>query len=239
MRTNVFSYLRETTYPGRGILLGKSPDGKYGVVAYFIMGRSENSRNRVFETTPDGIRTKAFDEAKMTDPTLILYNPVRVLADGTVVVSNGDQTDTLAQALEDGKTMQQALAARTVEPDGPNWTPRISGLLLPGGDYALSIIKTAEGDPKSVCRSYFEYEHPEPGSGHFISTYDTDGSPLPSFTGEPVLTDIRQHDPRELARVLWEAMDHENRVALFVAWVDLEIQIIDEVTINAREQEQE
>lgn len=236
MRTNIFSYLRETSYPGRGILLGRSPDGKYGVAAYFIMGRSASSRNRVFETTENGIKTRAFDPSLEMDPALLIYSPVRMLSDGRVIVTNGDQTDTLTEVLEAGGTVRDALVKRTFEPDDPNWTPRISGVLYPDGAYTLSILKTMNGDPATTCRFFYEYENPEPGTGHFITTYTGDGTPLPSFAGEPIFTDIRQADPRALARTLWEALNDDNRVSLYTAWIDPEMQIVDEVVINARGQ---
>ena len=204
--------LRENSYPGRGILLGRSADGKHSVIAYFIMGRSENSRNRVFEATEDGIRTKAFDESRMTDPSLIIYHPVRRLDSGVTIVTNGDQTDTIRHGLH----------SRTFEPDAPNYTPRISGVVLPDGKYALSILKSLDGDPACCCRYFYEYEAPAPGSGNFISTYQGDGSPLPSFTGEPVFADLTAPDAPALARELWESLDADNKVSLYVDYIDLE-----------------
>ncbi len=171
-------------YPGRGIALGRSADGKRAVMVYFIMGRSENSRNRIFEETADGIRTRAFDESRMTDPSLIIYHPVRVV-EGTTIVTNGDQTDTVADAFRAGQSFVRALRTRAFEPDGPNWTPRISGVVRPDGGYTLSILKSADGDSACCQRFFFEYDTPIAGSGHFISTYETDGDPLPSFRGEP------------------------------------------------------
>ena len=174
--------LRGNPYPGRGIVLGSSPDGEKSVIAYFIMGRSENSRNRVFVETPDGIRTQAFDPSKMTDPSLIIYAPVRVFGTSTIV-TNGDQTDTIREGLAAGKTFAQALHTRTFEPDAPNYTPRISGLVKKNGDYTLSILKSADGDPASCRRYFFAYEAPRAGQGHFIHTYMGDGTPCPPLWG--------------------------------------------------------
>ena len=182
--------LSRNPYPGRGIVLGRTADNKHAVIAYFIMGRSENSRNRIFEATEDGIRTKAFDESKMTDPSLIIYHPVRALEDGTVIVTNGDQTDTIQQGLLSGKTFAESLRSRCFEPDPPNYTPRISGLLLKDGSYKLSILKSAYGNPNCNLRYFYEYDAPLPGTGHFIHTYQENADPLPSFEGEPRLVAI-------------------------------------------------
>ncbi|MCD8331525.1 MAG: IMP cyclohydrolase [Oscillospiraceae bacterium] len=212
--------LRGNCYPGRGILLGKSPDGSRAVAAYFIMGRSENSRNRVFELTEDGIRTRAFDESKMTDPSLIIYHPVRVVGEDTVI-TNGDQTDTVRDALLEGKVFAQALKTRTFEPAGRNYTPRISGLLHRDGSYALSILKSADGDPASCRRFFFGYEAPLAGQGHFIHTYMGDGQPLPSFQGEPEQVAIPTGDAQALADSIWVDLNGENKVSLFVRTIDL------------------
>ena len=211
--------LRSNPYPGRGIVLGSSPDGEKSVIAYFIMGRSENSRNRVFVETPDGIRTQAFDPSKMTDPSLIIYAPVRVFGTSTIV-TNGDQTDTIREGLAAGKTFAQALHTRTFEPDAPNYTPRISGLVKKNGDYTLSILKSADGDPASCRRYFFAYEAPRAGQGHFIHTYMGDGTPLPSFVGEPEQVEIPCGTPTELADLLWDSLNAENKVSLFVRYID-------------------
>ena len=211
--------LRGNPYPGRGIVLGSSPDGEKSVIAYFIMGRSENSRNRVFVETPDGIRTQAFDPSKMTDPSLIIYAPVRVFGTSTIV-TNGDQTDTIREGLAAGKTFAQALHTRTFEPDAPNYTPRISGLVKKNGDYTLSILKSADGDPASCRRYFFAYEAPRAGQGHFIHTYMGDGTPLPSFVGEPEQVEIPCGPPAELADLLWDSLNAENKVSLFVRYID-------------------
>lgn len=221
MNKDLLQYLKGTSYPGRGILLGKSPDGTCGVIAYFIMGRSTNSRNRIFEQTEDGIRTKAFDESRVEDPSLIIYNPVRRMDDGRIVVSNGDQTDTVRSAFLAGWTFQQALEARSFEPDDPNWTPRISGILSPDGSYALSIIKTLGGDSSCCCRFFFEYENPPAGSGEFLSTYAHDGDPLPSFAGEPMTVAVSQSSAEKLANDIWAVLDKDNRVSLYTAYVNL------------------
>ena len=219
-------------YPGRGIALGCTADGERAVVVYFIMGRSENSRNRIFAQTEDGIRTQAYDESKVTDPSLIIYHPVRLLPNGFLIVTNGDQTDTLRDFIAQGKCYRHALLTRTFEPDGPNWTPRISGILKPDGSYNLSILKTANGDPSCCQRFFYEYEAPIPGWGHFISTYLTDGDPLPSFEGEPVRVEFMNETAQELADKVWAFMDPNNRVSLFVRTVHLKTGETDSVIIN-------
>ena len=179
--------LKSNSYPGRGIVIGKTPDGKKAVTAYFIMGRSENSRNRVFVADGNGIRTQAFDPSKLTDPSLIIYAPVRVLGNKTIV-TNGDQTDTIYEGMDRQLTFEQSLRSREFEPDGPAYTPRISGILhIENGsyNYALSILKSSNGDPSGCCRYTYAYEKPLAGEGRFIHTYLHDGNPLPSFEGEP------------------------------------------------------
>ena len=212
--------LQSNPYPGRGIVLGRSADDTKAVIAYFIMGRSENSRNRVFVETPDGIRTQAFDPSKMTDPSLIIYNPVRVFG-ASIIVTNGDQTDTIREGLAAGKTFSQALHTRTFEPDEPNYTPRISGLVKKDGDYVLSILKSADGDPASCRRYFFTYEKPLSGQGHFIHTYMGDGNPLPSFEGEPEQIAITSETPEEFAQLIWNSLNEENKVSLFVRYIDI------------------
>ena len=212
--------LRGNPYPGRGILLGRSADGQHAVAAYFIMGRSENSRNRVFVETEDGIRTQAHDPAKMTDPSLIIYHQVRQIGRG-LIVTNGDQTDTIRDYLLQGRTFQEALRSREFEPDGPNYTPRISGLLSPDGSFQLSILKSADGDPACCCRYFYLYDAPLPGEGRFLHTYQGDGDPLPSFQGEPVRVALDAPTPEDLAAELWEALHPENKVSLFVRYVRL------------------
>ncbi|MBC5737661.1 IMP cyclohydrolase [Lawsonibacter faecis] len=217
---NLSSLLASNPYPGRGIMLGRSADNKKAVAAYFIMGRSENSRNRIFEATEDGIRTRAFDESKMTDPSLIIYHPVRVV-DGTTIVTNGDQTDTIADSFRRGEGFVRALRTRDFEPDGPNYTPRISGMVRPGGAYRLSILKSTGGDPSCCQRFFYEYDSPIAGQGHFISTYRTDGSPLPSFEGEPIPVALDSACPACLADKLWESLNADNKVSLYVSFIDL------------------
>ena len=211
--TDLFEYLLARPYPGRGIMLGATPSGK-AAAAYFIMGRSENSRNRVFEKTEDGIRTRAHDESKMTDPSLIIYHPVRRVGRG-LVVTNGDQTDTLRDYILAGRTFAEALRTREFEPDGPNWTPRISGLMSPDGSYKLSILKAGSPEGKPCLRFFYEYEAAQPGAGHFISTYEGFGSPLPSFSGEPVAVAVPELGAMELARRIWSALNADNRVSLY------------------------
>ncbi len=214
--------LRENAYPGRGIVIGKSEDGTKAAVAYFIMGRSENSRNRIFATEGEGIRTQAFDESKLTDPSLIIYAPVRVIGNRTIV-TNGDQTDTVYEGIEKGLTFEQALRSREFEPDGPNYTPRISGIMqIEDGTYhyAMSILKSNNGNPDSCCRYTFTYENPVPGEGRFIHTYMHDGEPLPSFEGEPKLVKI-PNDMEAFAADLWDSLNEDNKVSLFVRYIDI------------------
>ena len=211
--------LQSNPYPGRGIVLGRSADDTKAVIAYFIMGRSENSRNRVFVETPDGIRTQAFDPSKMTDPSLIIYNPVRVFGASTIV-TNGDQTDTIREGLAAGKSFEEALRMRTFEPDKPNYTPRISGLVQQNGDYTLSILKSADGNPASCRRYFFDYEAPLAGQGHFLHTYMEDGNPLPSFQGEPEQVDIVSDTAADFAELLWASLNEDNKVSLFVRYID-------------------
>ena len=214
--------LQENAYPGRGIVLGRSEDGTKAVAAYFIMGRSENSRNRIFVEEGEGIRTQAYDPSKLTDPSLIIYAPVRVLGHRTMV-TNGDQTDTVYEGLEKGLTFEQSLRSREFEPDAPNYTPRISGLmeLENGGySYSLSILKSNNGDPACCNRYTFSYENCAAGEGHFIHTYLHDGNPLPSFEGEPKLVAIPD-DMEKFTNMLWNNLNPENKVSLFVRYIDI------------------
>ena len=212
--------LSENSYPGRGIVVGRSADDKHAVIAYFIMGRSENSRNRVFTETPDGIRTEAFDPSKMVDPSLIIYHPVRVY-EGATIVTNGDQTDTVRDGLAAGKSYIEALRTRQFEPDGPNYTPRISAVVEPDGAYEMSILKSFDGDPACNKRFFFEYDAPRAGLGHFIHTYMTDGSPLPSFEGEPETVRI-QGDLAQFTEMIWTNLNEDNKVSLYTSFIDLE-----------------
>ncbi len=214
--------LRDNTYPGRGIIIGKSADGTKAVTAYFIMGRSSNSRNRIFVEDGEGIRTQAFDPSKMEDPSLIIYAPVRVLGNKTIV-TNGDQTDTIYEGMDKQLTFEQTLRTREFEPDGPNYTPRISGIMhVEGGtfNYALSILKSDQGDPASCNRYTFAYENPKAGQGRFISTYLHDGNPLPSFEGEPKLIAVPD-DIDNFASLLWDSLNEDNKVSLFVRYIDI------------------
>ena len=215
---NLETLLSANPYPGRGIVLGQTPDGTRMVVGYFIMGRSPNSRNRVFERTEDGIRTRAYDPSKVEDPSLIIYNPLRTV-DGALIVTNGDQTDTVRDALVAGRSFEDALETREFEPDAPNLTPRISGLLLPDGRYQFSILKSADAEGSACSRFYFNYP-PLAGVGHFLHTYNSDGDPLPSFTGEPRRVAIAD-DVEAFTQMMWEALDPDNRVALYVRSVSL------------------
>ena len=218
--------LRETSYPGRGIMIGRSADGTKAVTAYFIMGRSVNSRNRIFVEDGEGIRTQAFDPSKMEDPSLIIYAPVRVYGNKTIV-TNGDQTDTIYEGLDKQYTFEQALRSREFEPDAPNYTPRISGVMhVEKGkySYAMSILKSDQGDPSSCLRYTFAYENPKPGEGRFISTYKGDGNPLPSFEGEPKaleLDGVFTGDIDTFTDRVWAALNEDNKVSLFVRFIDI------------------
>ena len=218
-------------YPGRGIILGRSADNKYGVVAYFIMGRSGNSRNRIFETTDDGIRTRAYDESKMVDPSLIIYHPVRKI-DAGLIVTNGDQTDTIRDFMVAGKSCADGLRTRCFEPDPPNYTPRISGLLAADGSYKLSILKSADGDPACNHRFFYEYDAPIAGFGHFIHTYQENLDPLPSFEGEPRRVICDAPNAQAFADLLWANLNEDNKVSLYVSYVDLATGEADTVIIN-------
>ena len=224
--------LSENSYPGRGIVIGQSEDGKYAAIAYFIMGRSVNSRNRVFIPEGEGLRTQAFDPSKLSDPSLIIYAPVRVLGNHTIV-TNGDQTDTVYDTMKNGGTFEDALRTRTFEPDGPNFTPRISGLVTRDGSsftYRLSILKSGDGDPEAPERFFFEYT-PKAGKGHFIHTYKCDGDPIPTFTGEPERVAIPD-DIRAFSEELWDNLNEANKISLYVRYTDLATGKYESVLIN-------
>lgn len=215
--------LQENTYPGRGIVIGITPNGKYAITAYFIMGRSSNSRNRVFVTEGEGIRTEAFDPSKLEDPSLIIYAPVRVLGKNTIV-TNGDQTDTIFDGMKAGQTFEQSLRIREFEPDGPNYTPRISGVMhVENGafDYSMSILKSNNGNPDCCNRYTFSYDKPVNGEAHFIHTYMHDDNPLPSFEGEPKLVDTMD-DMNAFTEMVWNSLNEENKVSLFVRYINIE-----------------
>lgn len=215
--------LKSNAYPGRGIVIGCSDDGKNAVIAYFIMGRSVNSRNRIFVEEGEGIRTEAFEPSKLSDPSLVIYTPVRVRGNDTIV-TNGDQTDTVYEGMEKGLTFEQCLRSREYEPDGPNYTPRISGLVhLAEGSFqiAMSILKSNDGDPSCCNRYTFSYDHPAPGEGRFLHTYMHDGNPLPSFQGEPKRVAV-EGDIDSFGNMLWESLHEENKVSLFVRYINLE-----------------
>ncbi len=221
-QTSLEKELSTNTYPGRGIVLGKSADGRYAVAAYFIMGRSENSRNRIFVTDGEGIRTQAFDPDKLQDPSLVIYAPVKVLGNKTIV-TNGDQTDTIYELMDRQQTFEQALRTRTFEPDAPNYTPRISGIMhIENGsyNYAMSILKSSNGNPEACNRYTFAYENPLAGEGHFIHTYIGDGNPLPSFEGEPVLVGI-EGNIDTFTQMIWNHLNEENKVSLFVRYIEI------------------
>ena len=211
--------LASNTYPGRGIVLGMLPDGKTSVAAYFIMGRSVNSRNRVFMEEPDGIRTEAFDPSKLSDPSLIIYHPVRQMG-RSLIVTNGDQTDTIRDFMERGETLEQALRTREFEPDGPNWTPRISGLVQSDGSYKLSILKSADPEGSACTRHFFEYPALK-GVGHFLHTYETNGDPIPTFFGEPERVAL-DGDIDTFTAAVWENLNEDNKISLFVRFTNVE-----------------
>ena len=236
MKENLYEYLGGNEYPGRGVCIGKTPGGSKSVVAYFIMGRSVNSRNRVFDAIDGGIRTMAADPSKMTDPHLIIYTPV-LTYHHTTVVTNGDQTDTIRDFMArnefPGFNFEAALKTRTFEDDKPNWTPRISGVVdMSTGGYKLSILKSDDGDDRSVQRFTFDYAQPLAGEGHLISTYKCNGTPIPSFAGEPLHVAMDEEDPNEYAGKLWDALNEENKVSLFVRAIDLKSGAYEDVIIN-------
>ncbi|MGN0165443.1 MAG: IMP cyclohydrolase [Lachnospiraceae bacterium] len=221
-KVTISSELSGNNYPGRGIIIGTSEDGKYAVTAYFIMGRSSNSRNRVFVEDGQGIRTQAFDPSKLEDPSLIIYAPVRVLGNSTIV-TNGDQTDTIFDLMSQGKTFEESLRTREFEPDAPNFTPRISGIMnVSEGkyDFAMSILKSDDGNPSACNRYTFTYSNPKAGTGRFIHTYMTDGNPLPSYEGEPTPVEIKG-DIDTLTETIWTSLNEDNKVSLFVRYIDI------------------
>ena len=223
LKKSLAEELSSTTYPGRGIVIGKTPDGKKAAIAYFIMGRSENSRNSIFVKDGEGIRTEAFDPSKLEDPSLIIYAPVRVLGNKTIV-TNGDQTDTIYDLMDKQYTFEQALRTREFEPDAPNYTPRISGVLhFDNGsfNYAMSILKSNNGNPEACNRYTFAYENPVAGEAHFIHTYMGDGNPLPSFEGEPTLVDVPDNMD-DFADLVWNNLNNDNKVSLFVRYINIE-----------------
>lgn len=228
--------LKENAYPGRGIVIGRSADGKKAVTAYFIMGRSVNSRNRIFVTEGEGIRTQAFDPSKLEDPSLIIYAPVRVL-DQNTIVTNGDQTDTVYDGMKKGLTFEQSLRSREFEPDGPNYTPRISGVMhVKNGqyDYSMSILKSNNGNPNGCNRYTYSYENPAAGEGRFIHTYMHDGNPLPSFEGEPKMVEIKG-DIEDFTQQVWNSLNEDNKVSLFVRFIDIETGNYETRIINKNE----
>ena len=226
--------LNSLAYHGRGIIIGKSVDGKKAITAYFIMGRSVNSRNRVFVAEGDAMRTKAFDESKMTDPHLIIYYPVRVLGNKTIV-TNGDQTDTIYELMDKQMTFEQALRTREFEDDAPNYTPRISGIIHHENgemNYAMSILKSADGDGSSCQRYTYAYTNPLAGKAKFIHTYKADGNPLPSFEGEPKTLELPDVDIDTMTDIIWKNLNEDNKVSLFVRYIDLETNEVETRIVN-------
>ena len=228
---SIDDYISGNPYPGRGIIIGLNPDGKKAVFAYFITGRSANSRNRVFEEVDDDLMIKLFDESKVEDPSLIIYYPVRVY-DKKIIITNGDQTDTVHKFLKEGKSFQQALATRSFEPDSPNWTPRISGIvdIERGVRYCMSILKSADSKGSACNRYFYEYEALA-GEGRFIHTYMTDGNPLPTFTGEPARVKI-PGDIDSFTEEIWNALNDENRISLYVRYTDADTGIYEKRLVN-------
>ncbi len=232
--STIANELNSLAYHGRGIIIGKSADGKKAITAYFIMGRSENSRNRIFVAEGDAMRTKAFDDSKMVDPHLIIYYPVRVLGNKTIV-TNGDQTDTIYNFMDKQMTFEQALRTREFEDDKPNFTPRISGIIhLENGDmnYAMSILKSAEGDDSSCERFTYAYSNPLAGRAKFIHTYNGDGNPLPSYEGEPKTLELPDMDIDSLTTLIWENLNNDNKVSLFVRYIDIETAEVETRIVN-------
>ncbi len=230
---NILDILKNNTYPGRGIIIGTSADGQYAVTAYFIMGRSENSRNRVFVPEENAVTIYPFDESKVTDPSLIIYSPLRRY-ENKLIITNGDQTDTVYDGLKEGKTFAHSLKSREFEPDAPNFTPRISGMLTfdnGGFEYEMSILKSADEQGNACNRYHFEYS-PIAGVGHFIHTYNCDGNPIPTFTGEPERIAIGNDDINSFAVALWENLNPNNKVSLLVNYTKLEDNSEKTVIIN-------
>lgn len=230
---NLYEILKQNEYPGRGIVIGKTADGEHAAIAYFIMGRSENSRNRIFSAVGDDLETKAFDDSKLVDPSLIIYSPVRVDGKKTIV-TNGDQTDTIYEFLKNGKTFRKSLQIREFEPDAPNFTPRISGIVDVTGEvlkYKLSILKSAEGNGNSCQRFFYEYSSPINGMGHFIHTYKGNGEPIPSFEGEPVSVNIND-DINTFADNIWNSLNSDNKVSLFVRFIKISDGTQNSIIIN-------
>jgi len=230
---NLKEYLETTVYPGRGIIIGQSDDGENIVAAYFIMGRSENSKNRIFEKTSDGIKTKAFDESKLTDPSLVIYSPIRKYGN-EIIITNGDQTDTIYDFLSDGKNFADALRTRTFEPDPPILTPRISGMITILNNkfnYRLSILKSDNGNENHALRYFYEYETPENGKGHFIHTYKYNANVPPSFEGEPKKIEINGGID-EFSGVIWDSLNSDFKVSLYVMYINKKNQEMKERIIN-------
>ena len=218
---NLSEYLENTVYPGRGIIIGQSSNDENIVTAYFIMGRSENSKNRIFEKTTDGIKTKAHDEASLKDPSLVIYSPVRRYKD-SIIVTNGDQTDTIYDFLSNGKSFGDALRTRTFEPDPPILTPRISGIINISEntfDYKLSVLKSSDGNENHAVRYFYEYETPESGKGHFIHTYKHNAEIPPSFEGEPKKIEING-DIKEFSETIWNGLNNDFKVSLYVLYIN-------------------
>ena len=230
IKQDISGLLKANTYPGRGIIVGLSEDGARSVLVYFIMGRSENSRNRIFVETAGGIRTEAFDPEKLIDPHLVIYNSI-IYINGLTIVTNGLQTDTIVDFLNEGRGFYNALYEWEFEPDPPIYTPRISAIINSDGSYSLSILKSADGDPICCCRHFYNYSTAIAGSGHFISTYKSDGNPPPSFNGEPVCVAI-DRGYRELADTVWDALDEDNKVALYVCEMDIKTDKKESIIIN-------
>ena len=230
---SISEIISSNSYPGRGIVIGIDENHSNVAIAYFIMGRSENSRNRIFVLDDEDVRTKAFDDSKVTDSSLIIYKPVRVMG-GTTIVTNGDQTDTIFNGLRNGKSFEQSLRTRTFEPDDPNFTPRISGIVTlndTDAEYKLSILKSCNRNSNSVQRFFFEYDKPQSGHGHFIHTYVKDANPLPSFKGEPHLVKI-SGNLEQFGNYIWNSLDNDNKISLFTRFIDIKTGVSQTRIIN-------
>lgn len=233
---NLYEAVGATTYPGRGIIAGRTEDGEKAFFAYFIMGRSVNSRNRIFVREGDGIRTEAFDPAKMEDPSLVIYAPVRKIGNN-IIVTNGDQTDTIYDAVAGGKSFIDALRTRTFEPDAPNFTPRISMManVEDGYSFVMSVLKAADPSGKSCLRCFYEYENMEAGEGRFVHTYRCNGDPIPSFEGEPEAVRIPGGSLSEISAGIWDALDQDNRVSLWTETVNLKNGVTESRIMNSNQ----
>ena len=228
---NLGELLKNNEYPGRGIVIGKSEDGRSIAIAYFIMGRSANSRNRVFTEDGDTVTIYPADSSKVEDPSLIIYSPIRKIGDN-LIVTNGDQTDTIYDFMRDGNTFEEALETREFEPDGPNWTPRISGVVTldESESYKMSILKSQDADGTDCARYTFSYKL-QNGLGHFIHTYKENGNPIPTFEGEPERVAI-PNTAEELKKLIWNNLNEDNKISLYVRYIDVTGRSVENKLVN-------